>query len=88
MCRLWSVREALVVLELVLFGPGCEEEVTHFFLRGGEALSQNFDRIAEGLETFGSDLEDGGRAFSDVGKRYREYGMKCGEVERRAGRCV
>ena len=78
----------MVVLGQVLFGPGCEEEVTHFFLRDGEALSQHFDRIAEGLETFGSDLEDAGTAFSGVGKRYREYGMKCGEAERRAGRCV
>ena len=89
MCRLWSVREALDILEQILFGPRGEEvEVTHFYLRGGEALSQNFERIAEGLETFGSDLEDGGREFSEVGKRYREYGIKCGEVERRVGRRV
>lgn len=88
MCRLWSVREALLILEQILFGPRSEEETAHFFQRDGESLSQFCDRIAEDLDTLGSDVEDGGRVLSDLGKRYREFGIKCGEAEKRVGRSV
>lgn len=82
------MREALVILEQILFGPRGEEEAAHFFLKGGEPLSQFCDQIVEDFDTFGSDVEDESRVLSDLGKRYREFGKRCGEAERRVLRSV